>query len=220
MAGAMKSKPTGTTRPRIGILGTGRVARALATGLIRAGHQVQLGSRQPEKAHTDEADFPRGVPIQTHRGAVEFGDVVILAVPYTAVQDVVATVGPKVFAGKIVIDATNAPYESALGRSTSAAEEIAKIVPAAHVVKAFNTMFARHMATGRLGDEKLLALVAADEQTAKEHALALARDIGFDAVDAGPLSSARYLEAMAIQIMTLAFRLKMGTGIGFKLVRE
>src|SRR3989337_1010932 len=69
MAGAMKSKLTGTTRPRIGILGTGRVARALATGLVRTGHQVQLGSRQPGKAHANEADFQRGVSTQTQREA-------------------------------------------------------------------------------------------------------------------------------------------------------
>ena len=107
----------------------------------------------------------------------------------------------------------------AIGFSTSAAEEVQKMLPKARVVKAFNTVFAANQNTGRIGDEKLTLFVAGDEVKAKETVMQLGRDIGFDPLDAGPLKSARYLEPMATLLMNLAFTLGMGTKIGYKLVK-
>jgi predicted dinucleotide-binding enzyme len=87
-------------------------------------------------------------------------------------------------------------------------------------VKAFNTVFAQHMDSGRLGDKPLTAFVAADDAEAKKAVLDLARGIGFDAVDAGPLKSSRLLEPLAFFNIQLGYVLGMGTQIGFKLLHE
>lgn len=203
---------------KIGIVGTGSVARAIATGLVRAGHEVVLGSRDPEKTRP-----PRGAKIASRHDAVRHGDIVILAIPYLAVQETVAAIGPGLFAGKIVVDATNAldtSYGLAIGFTTSAAEALAKQVPGARVVKAFNSVFAGNMSTGRIGRDRLAFFVAGDDAEAKRAVMALGRDIGFDPVDSGPLQVARYLEPMGLFMIKLAYGLKMGPGIGLRLVRR
>lgn len=100
---------------------------------------------------------------------------------------------------------TNAltPDYLALGYTTSGAEELQQKVPAAKVVKAFNTVFASTMDSGTARGEQISALVAADDDEAKHTAMELASSIGFDAVDAGPLQSARLLEPMALQNILL-----------------
>jgi hypothetical protein len=92
------------------------------------------------------------------------------------------------------------------------------MLPKAHVVKAFNTVFAENQSKGCLGKERLSAFIAGDDAKAKQTVIQLAREIGFDPVDTGPLKSARYLEPMAILIIQLGYGLKMGTKIGYKLV--
>ena len=124
--------------------------------------------------------------------------------------------------GKTLIDVTNAldgNMNLALGFTTSGAEELQRKVPKAKVVKAFNTVFAKHMDTGRLGDEPLTAFVAGDDADAKQEALTLARDIGFDAVDAGPLKNARLIEPLGYLNIQLGYGQKMGRDIGIDLRR-
>jgi len=200
----------------VGILGTGKVGSNLAVGLSRAGHQVKLGSREPAAKKPPE----KGISIGTQAEAVNFGEAVILAVPFSKVPETVKALGPRAFQGKTVVDATNVfPPPAGWGASTSGAEEIAKLVPGARVAKAFNTTFASTMSTGKIGTSKILGLVAADDPSAKKTVLGLAADLGFDAVDAGPLDSARYMEGMALLNIRLGFEQKMGTKIGFALVR-
>jgi 8-hydroxy-5-deazaflavin:NADPH oxidoreductase len=189
---------------RIGILGDGNVGGALARGLKRAGHDVRAVGK-------DTAAI---------RETAGWGEVVILAVPFIALDDVVKTAG-EMLAGKTVIDATNAldaGMNLAVGFTASGAEELQKKLPRSRVVKAFNTIFAQHMDTGRLGDQRLTAFIAGDDAAAKETVLALARDIGFDAVDAGPLKNARLLEPLGYFNIQLGYTLGMGTQIGLRLL--
>jgi predicted dinucleotide-binding enzyme len=190
---------------KIGIIGDGNVGSALSAGLKRAGHDVRAVGNDKGAA----------------RETAAWGDVVLLAVPFIALDDVVKEAG-EALAGKTVVDVTNsldASMNLALGFTTSGAEELQKKLPKARVVKAFNTLFAQHMSSGRLGDEPLTALVAADDAGAKQTVLELAREIGFDAVDAGPLKNARLIEPLAFLNIQLGYVLGMGTQIGFKLVR-
>ena len=107
----------------------------------------------------------------------------------------------------------------AVGFTTSGAEELQSKLPQSRVVKAFNTVFAQHMDTGRLGDQSLTAIVAGDDTEANKTVLELGRDIGFDTVDAGPLRNARLLEPLAFLNIQIGYVLGMGTQIGFKLLR-
>jgi predicted dinucleotide-binding enzyme len=163
---------------------------------------------------------PAGTTPGLVRETSKWGEVIILAVPYPAVADAVREIADGV-SGKALIDVTNAlgpDFQLSIGFSTSGAEELQKMAPAARVVKAFNTVFAEHMATGQVNGATLTLFVAGDDQGAKEQALTLGRDIGFDAVDAGPLKSARWLESLGYLNIQLGYGLKMGTLIGFKLV--
>ncbi|HZD43754.1 MAG TPA: NADPH-dependent F420 reductase [Methanomicrobiales archaeon] len=191
---------------KIAIIGKGHVGTALGSGLTRAGHEIRYGHRDP------------GEPVHD---AAEWGDVIVLAIPYPAIPDAALTIGSAAD-GKLLIDVTNALDRNgnlAIGCTTSAAEELQKMLPRAHVIKAFNTVFAPNQTSGKLGGEDLTAFIAGDDERSKETAMRLARDIGFDPVDAGPLKSARYLEPMALLLIELGYGLKMGTGIGYKLVR-
>ena len=202
---------------KVGIIGTGKVATSLATGLVQGGHSVMLGSRAPAGKKAPTA----GISVGTQADAVKFGEAVILAVPFSAAKETIGSVGAGAWRGKTLIDATNAfPPPDGWVASTSGAEEIAKLAPGAKVVKAFNTVFAQNMTTGQVGGTKIAAFVAGDDPQARRTVQKLAGDIGFDPVDAGPLSSARYLEAMAMMNIRLGYELKMGAGIGFALARS
>ena len=190
---------------KIAIIGKGNVGTALAEGLSRK-HEIKFGHRDPKE------------PVNA---AAKWGEIIILAVPYTAVPETAKAIGSAAD-GKTILDCTNALTEEgglALGFTTSAAEELQKKLPKAHVAKAFNTVFARNQSTGRVGKEQLTLFVASDDAKAKQEVIQLGRDIGFDLVDAGPLKAARYLEPMGMLIISLGYNLSMGTNIGYKLVK-
>lgn len=191
---------------KIGIIGEGNVGSALARGLERAGHDVRTVGEDPTGT----------------REMADWAEVVMVAVPFGAIDDVVSKVGGHVH-GKTLVDVTNALDEEmnlTVGFSTSGAEDLQDKLPGARVVKAFNTVFAEHMDSGRLADEPLTAFVAGDDATAKETTLGLARDIGFDAVDAGPLENARHLEPIGFFNIQLGYVIGMGTDIGIKLLHD
>jgi hypothetical protein len=189
----------------ISIIGDGNVGSALAQGFQKAGHTVATAGNDPARV----------------KELAVSGEIIVLAVPFGALDEVAANIGDAAD-GKTVVDVTNAlssDFKLALGHTTSGAEELQKKLPGAKVVKAFNTVFAGAMATGENTGTQLTAFVAGDDAAAKSAVLELARGNGFDAVDAGPLSNARLLEPMAFLQIQLGFVLGHGPNIGFKLVR-
>ena len=191
-------------KPKIGIIGSGNVGTALKRGLEGAGYEVKSAGRDP-----------KGV-----RATAAWGEMLILAIPFGAMDDALREMGDAV-QGKVLIDVTNVltpDYQLALGCTTSGAEELQKKAPTAKVVKAFNTVFAQSMSTGKVKGEKLSLFVAGDDGTAKNLVLSAGKDIGFDPVDAGPLMNARWLETLGYFNIQLGYTLKMGADIGFKLV--
>ena len=189
---------------KIAIIGAGNVGTALKTGLSRTGHEVSAIGREDNAAQAAQA-----------------AELIILAVPFAEVGNVAGQLGIAA-SGKIVVDATNAlspTMELAVDTSTtSGAEELQKKLPEARVVKAFNTTFASAMATGQINGEKLAGLVAADDAGAKAAVLGLVQELGFDPVDAGPLSAARLLEPLALLNIKLGFVQGYGPASGFRLV--
>jgi len=200
----------------IALIGAGNMGGALATQLTRAGHALRVVSRDPAKAEALAAANP-GATAATAAGAATDADVVIVATGYADAVPALRSLGT--LDGKVLVDITN-PLTTdymglTLGHDTSAAEEIAKAVPGAEVVKAFNTLFAQVLADGpRFADGQLAPVfVASDSVRAKQTATALAESIGFRAVDAGPLRNARYLEPLAGLNIYLGYGAGLGTAI-------
>ena len=149
-------------------------------------------------------------------------DVVILAVPWAAALDVVREAGS--LDGKILVDCTNPIADGmeslSVGPGTSAAELIAAAATGARVVKAFNTIGAARLDRPLFGEQAATMCVAGDDAAAKSVAMELASELGFDALDAGPLSSARLLEHLALLWIRLAVGQQLGPHVGFKLLSD
>lgn len=180
----------------IAVIGNGNIGSGLVSALADAGHDVTAHGRDDDLA-----------------AAVAAAEIVILATPYGAAAEVA---GKADFSGKLVIDVSNPVKEDfsglQVGLDSSAAEEIAALMPGARVVKAFNTIFAQHYGAGlKIGGQPLQTFVASDDDAARDRVMRLADGIGLVPVDAGPLRNARYLEP--IGFMNIQFGYVLGRGV-------
>lgn len=187
----------------VSIIGTGNMGQAIARVVTAGGNAVE---------HLGPEDVAR----------VPGGDVVVFAVPYPAVADVLAAHAEHL-AGKVVVDITNPldfqTFDSlTVPADSSAAAEIAAAVPGARVLKAFNTTFAATLATGTVGDDATTVLIAGDDTEAKDLLAAVVTAGGLRAVDAGPLRRARELEALGFLQITLAASEQIAWTAGFAVV--
>lgn len=192
-----------STIKTISIIGAGSMATAIAGRTIKAGHLVEVISRDPVKAQALADKLGTGATTGTY-GAAPVGDIIILAVPYSAAAAVVADFG-NALAGKVIIDTTNpvAPDLSGLvtPSGSSGAQETAKAVPArAHVVKAFNTLFGHVLAQGG----RLDAFIAADDAEAKARVSTFLDNLGLRPLDIGRLHMAQTLESLGLLMIGLA----------------
>jgi len=198
------------------VIGAGNMGSGFVKQLSAAGHSVSVTARDAAKAAAVAAPYAN-VKAVTAAGAAQGQDVVILATGYGDAVAALQSVGNLL--GKVVVDITNplsADYMSlTLGHNTSASEEIAKAVPDALVVKAFNTVFAQVLAEGADfgGGQTVTVFVASDSEPAKQTATALAQSMGFTTVDAGGLKNARYLEPLAGLNIYLGYGAGLGTSI-------
>jgi len=187
----------------LSIIGTGNMGHAIASIAGKGGHTVQLlGS-----SATD-------TPVS--------GDIVVLAVPYPAVADVIAQRGESL-AGRVVVDITNPlnfeTFDSlTVPADSSATEEIAAALPQSRVLKAFNTTFAGTLAAGTVGPLPTTVLIAGDDADAKAALAGVVTSGGLKAVDAGSLKRARELESLGFLQLTLAAGEKVSWTGGFGVV--
>ncbi|MDW5562107.1 MAG: NADPH-dependent F420 reductase [Methanomassiliicoccus sp.] len=191
---------------KIAIIGKGHVGRAIGAGVTRIGHEVRYGHREPG---------------ERPKYAAEWGELIVLAVPYHQISNLVEDIG-SLMEDKIVIDATNriGPNgEPVPCGDTSGAEELQKALPLAKVVKAFNTVFAQNQATGHIGEKQLAGFVAGDDPEAKAAVMSLLKDLGYDPVDSGSLRASQHLEAMGLHLVGLGYGQRMGTAIGYQLAK-
>ena len=196
------------------VIGSGNMGSGFVKRFTAAGHQVAVTSRDLSKAQA-LAKQAGAEAVASSNGAKD-RDVIVVAVPYSEAVAALKALGD--LTGKIIVDVTNplsADYMSlTVGHTTSAAETIAAAVPGAHVVKAFNTIFAQVLAQGaEFGNQKAPAFVAADDARAKETVKALAQSIGLDVIDAGGLRNARYIEPLAGLNIYLGYGAGLGTNI-------
>ena len=191
----------------IGIVGSGAVGTTLARGLSERGHQVTLGTRHPD----DHRALEPAVRIGAFADAARDGEVVILAVRWSAVDDVFAAIGPETLRGKVLIDASNPlRYENGrpVGLETpaegSAGQRVAALAPGARVVKAFNVVGAGMMVAPQIAGGPPDMFVCGDDADAKRVVSRLCDDLGYPALDVGPLARAAELEHLAMLWISLA----------------
>jgi hypothetical protein len=187
----------------IAIIGTGRVAASLGPKFAGLGHEVVYGSREPERVEVRDlvratgAKAAAAMPDAAVRGA----QIVVLAVPGTAVEAVVQGLGD--LTGKVIIDPTNVTRRAPDGVvehavATSNAELIQALAPGARVVKAFNTLSAQTMAEPESAGGPITIPLVGDDAAAKTVVAELVEGIGFEALDLGPLRYAHVVEGMLV----------------------
>jgi 8-hydroxy-5-deazaflavin:NADPH oxidoreductase len=201
---------------KIGILGAGSVGSTLGRRWAEAGHGVAYGSRNPG------SEEMKALGAVSLAAAAAASNVVVLATPWAGAQEAIQAAGP--LAGKILIDATN-PLKPKLdglelGTTTSAGEQVAGWAEGALVVKAFNTVGYNIMANPRFNQAGAVMFYCGDDAGAKNTVRQLVTDLGFDAVDAGPLTQSRLLEPFALLWISLAYQAGLGREIGFQLMRR
>lgn len=168
--------------PRIGIIGIDDMGTHLSKGLTTAGYTVGF-------ADSDLHDVAR---------VAQESDVLVLTVPHDEAENVLHECDGA-HEGKILVDVTNVDsdeFQFAGGIKESQAEKLQRIAPGCTVVKAFNTVAAPTLSTGSADGDRLSVFVASDDEESRKTVMTLAKAIGFDAVDAGSLEAARFLEPL------------------------
>lgn len=206
----------------IAIIGAGNVGGALARRITGFGESIHFGVPDPAKYAQLAADIGGNAKVGLVADAVATSDMAILAVPYAAAIPTAQSI--RDWEGRILVDATN-PIASGLsglsvGTTSSGAEEIARVAHNARVVKAFNTTGYENMTRPQYPAGAVFMPVCADDTDARSRVLALAIGLGFDAIDCGPLSAARYLEPFAMTWIHLAYRQGIGRDFAFGLWRR
>jgi 8-hydroxy-5-deazaflavin:NADPH oxidoreductase len=202
---------------RIGIVGTGRMGGTLGRLFANRGHVVSMGSRQPERAQAQFKDVAN-CRVASLQESVDFGDVVVLATPWQVTHATLMEL--ENLQGKVVVDITN-PVSAdvshlTIGGNSSAAEQIAAWSPGALVVKAFNGICAANLERPTFSGEPAQIFYCGEDRHAKNTTADLIEQLGFVAVDCGKLSNARYLEAMAMLSIQMAFAQDHGIDSTFK----
>ncbi|MGK9236111.1 NAD(P)-binding domain-containing protein [Inquilinus limosus] len=199
---------------KIGFIGAGEMTGVLGRRLVLLGHEVLIGSRSPDKAREVAAAVGAG-RAGSYDDAAAFGEVVFVALHNNAVLPVLAGVAPGLLTGKILVDCNNPvdppDFENRYGSAGSLAEDIARAVPTARVVKAFNTIYAELIERDMPlpGGAPINLFIAGDDPAAKSAIDAIGRQLGYTVVDAGGLRKARHLENLA------AFEIDIVFGRGF-----
>ncbi len=208
---------------KIGIIGSGNVGGALGTKWAQAGQTVVFSSRNPKSDKVQQllSEAGKNASVASAADTVKTSDVLLLSTPWAATRDALQSAGN--LEGKVLIDATN-PLGPDLsletGLNTSGAEMVAGWAPGARVVKAFNTVGFNVMANPKFGNQAATMLYCGDDADAKKTAGELIAQIGFDAVDAGPLTQARLLEPFAALWISMALKYGLGREIAFHLMRR
>jgi hypothetical protein len=206
---------------RLAIIGAGNVGTALGAGWSAKGHEVVYGVPDPQKPKY--AALPRGAVMRTAEAA-KGAAAIVLATPWRATEAAIRELGD--LKGKIVIDCINPVAMSpegvdlALDPRTSAGEQVAAWAAGASVFKTLNQTAAENMATASRFDHRPVMFVAGDNAAAKPEVMRLVGDLGFEAVDAGPLRAARHLERLAVLWIELALKRGQGHAFAFAMARR
>jgi len=191
---------------KVGVLGSGSVAKTLASGFLKYGHDVTVGSRTPAKLADWAKDNPKG-RAGTFSEAAAFGEIVVLAVKGNSAAEALRAAGAANLAGKTVIEATNPladlpPTNGVLHFYTtledSQCERLQREFPDAHFVKAFNSVGAPLMVNPQFAGGKPTMFICGNDDGAKKTVTAILDQFGFETEDLGKVEAARVIEPLCI----------------------
>ena len=189
---------------KVGIIGSGVVAQTLGAGFLKHGHEVALGTRDPAKL-TDWAAKNKGAAVKSMSEAAAFGDVVVLAVAGQVALEALKLAGAAALAGKTVIDACNPigggpPVNGVLSYFTpqneSLMERLQKAYPAAHFVKAFNSVGHGQMINPHFAGGRPTMFICGDDADAKKTVAQILDQFGWETEDMGAVEAARAIEPL------------------------
>jgi len=203
----------------IAVIGPGNVGATLGRRFSQAGHEVRFGAPEPEREKFDELR-DLGCAVLPPREAAQGAEAILLATPWPAVEAAIASLGD--IKGALLIDATN-PIRDDFSdidhdSQRSGGERVAELAAEAQVVKAFNTVGFNVMADPDFDGQRAALAVAGGDPKAKNAVCQLARDIGFEPYDAGPLAAARSTERLAWHWIEMAMMFGRGRDFAFTLV--
>ena len=205
---------------KIGIIGTGKLGSTLGKMWAEKGHIIMFGSQDPQKAKKLANSIANNANGGTYKEAVEFSEVIVLAIPWSGAKEAIKTAGNLI--GKIIIDSTTtaAPHLGGpiITVTPSAAEKVAKWAEGAKVIKAVHTIGVDSLDKIQFGTQQASLFICGNNLEAKSKSKQLGLDLGFDVIDAGPLINARLIEPLAMLWIELAYNQGMGTDIAFKLL--
>lgn len=213
---------------KVGILGTGAVARALGLGFTSRGHDVMIGTRDPgaDKVRTLLTEIGPQARAGTFADAARFADVAVLATLWTGTENALRLAGAANLAGKVLIDATNPldfsqgmPPRLAVGHTDSAGEQVQRWVPQARVVKAFNIAGNAHMVDPQFPGGPPTMFICGNDGDAKQTVTDILTAFGWETIDIGGIEGARLLEPLCILWVVHGLRAN-GWNHAFKLLRR
>lgn len=199
-------KITKASLRKIGILGSGMVGQVLAKGFLEHGHEVMIGTRNPDKLAELTEKFPE-IGVGSHKEVAAFADIVVLAAKGTAAEMVIRLCDSNDLVGKVVIDTTNpiadAPPENGVLKyfttlDQSLMEKLQNVSTGAYFVKAFNSVGNAYMVDPDFPDGRPTMFICGNNETAKETVTELLADFGWDAEDMGGVEAARAIEPLCI----------------------
>jgi len=210
---------------KIGVLGSGNVGQTLGSGFLSLGCEFKIGSRDPAKLSEWVAKNGAKASAGSFAEAAAFGEILVLATLWSGTESALRMADPKSSAGKVVIDVTNpldfsqgAP-RLALGCTDSGGEQVQRWLPAARVVKAFNTVGAHHMIHPDFPGGPPDMFYCGNDEAAKKAVAEICTAFGWDTIDVGGIEGARLLEPMCI--LWVGYGMKTGTwNHAFKLLRK
>ncbi len=214
---------------KIGIFGTGDVGRTLANGFLATGHQVMMGSREAanEKAlaWAKESGAGSAASTGTFADAAKFADVVVLAVSWSGAESALKLAGAGNLADKVVIDAVNPltmgpqGLELAIGHTDSAGEQVQRWLPAARVVKAFNSVGYAQMFKPEFPGGPPDMFICGNDDAAKKTVTDILMSFGWSTIDIGGIEGSRLLEPLCMLWINYAMRAQSHSH-AFKLLRK
>lgn len=211
---------------KIGIIGAGNVGKILGAGLVKSGHRVLLSSREPHNSkHVPwKQEVGESGDVTTFEAASRFGEIIIVALPWSCLKDVIETITPDYLRNKTVIDVSNAVHADngprLLLQDTSAGVTVQKLLPESHVVKTLNTISDKIMIHPKFSEGLPIMFMCGDHKPSKEKVRALLKDIGWTTVvDLGDIRQSLLQESIMLACLISEIQLQ-APGSAFALLRK